>query len=139
MKNKDLKNLTLEEAISLFRGMKEIPLYEELLRIIYATIGKPKLIREDYVLTKFDRNNVITSVESTALTVTLPLNLNFDDLDYIDFEKLGSGNLTISAPAGVSINGTDNPSAVISADVAGVRLRKTAENTYKLIGTAVIS
>lgn len=136
--NKELKNLSLEEAISLFRGMKEVPLYEELLRIIYATIGKPKLIREDYVLTKFDRNNVIASVESTALTVTLPLNLDFDDLDYIDFEKLGSGNLTISAPAGVSINGTDNPSALIDSDISGVRLRKISDNTYKLIGAITI-
>ena len=137
--NKELKNLSLEEAISLFRGMKEVPLYEELLRTIQATIGKPKLILEDYILSRFDRNNVIVSNSSSALTVTIPLNLDFSDLDYIDFEKLGSGNLTISAPAGVSINGTDNPTALIDSDISGVRLRKMSDNTYKLIGTATIS
>ena len=135
--NKELKNLSLEEAISLFRGMKEVPLYEELLRIIHATIGKPKLIKEDYVLTKFDKNNVIASVEGTALTVTLPLNLDFDDLDYIDFEKLGSGNLTITVPSGATLNGTDNATITLSDTTAGVRIRKTAENTYAVIGNFI--
>lgn len=137
--NKELKNLSLEEAISLFRGMKEVPLYEELLRTIQSTIGKPKKILTDYVLTKFDRNNVILSDSSSALTVTIPLNYDIDNLDYIDFEKLGSGNLTITAPSGVSINGTDNPTALIDSDISGVRLRRVSENTYKLIGTATIT
>ena len=132
--NKELKNLSLEEAISLFRGMKEVPLYEELLRIIQATIGKPKLVREDYILTKFDINNVIASIESTTVAITIPLNFDVTDLDYIDFEKLGSGNLTITVPAGASINGTDNATITLDADQAGVRVRKTADNTYVAIG-----
>lgn len=139
MENNTFKNLSLAESFALLQKTAEIPLYKELLRNILLTIGVPKLITADYTIRKDDRNNVIVSNSSSALTVTIPLNLDIDNLDYLDFEKLGSGNLTISAPAGVSINGTDNPTALINADTAGVRLRKVSKNTYKLVGTAIVS
>lgn len=135
--NKELKNLSLEEAISLFRGQGEIPLYEQLLKTISLTIGKPKQIFEDYTVVRADRNNVILSNLSTTLTVNIPLNAPFDDLDYIDFEKTGAGNLTISVASGVTINGTDGGSITISDTTGGVRVRKIVDNTYKVIGSFV--
>ena len=139
MTNKDLKKLTFEESINLFRSNKqmEVPLFIELLNNIFKHVGNSQIIKENIFLDKKYANNALVFNEDTNLTITIPLLDKLTEYDYVDVEKLGSGTITIQAEVGVTLNGTDNGSVILSDTTAGVRIRKIKNNDFKIVGNFV--
>lgn len=115
----------------------QIPFSVPILERIFKYVGDQKEITSSYTLSPDDANAVILSTDTVDKTITIDPNYCIPDLSFVDFEKHGTGTITIQAPVGVTLNGIDNGSAVISDDYAGVRLRRLSKNSFTVIGSFI--
>ena len=87
-----------------------------------------------YTLVLADRGKVVEMNVGSANNLTVPLDasVNFPVGTQIDILQVGSGQTTIVATGGVTINGT--PGLKLRTQWAGATLRKRAANTWVLVG-----
>jgi hypothetical protein len=69
---------------------------------------------------------------ANTLTVPLDSSVNFPVGSQIDILQVGSGQTTVVAASGVTINAT--PGLKLRTQWAGATLRKRAANTWVLVG-----
>lgn len=140
---KDMNGLPLPSLLKRIKTARikkvTIPFSVPLLERIFRYIGDQTNITSDYTLSPDDANAVILSTDDVNKTITVDPNNCIPDLSFVDFEKLGTGTLTIQVPAGTTINGTDNASALLDSEVGGVRLRRLSKNAFVIVGTVTIS
>lgn len=135
---KEMNGLPLPQLLKRFKIARikkvQIPFSIPILERIFRYIGDQKEITADYTLSPDDANAVILSLDTTNKVITIDPKNSIPDLSFVDVEKHGTGTVTIQVPVGVTLNGTDNGSAVLNDDYAGVRLRRINKNTFTLIG-----
>ena len=87
-----------------------------------------------YTLVLADRGKLVEMNVGSANTLTVPLNSSvaYPVGTQIDILQVGSGQTTVAATAGVTVNAT--PGLKIRAQWGGATLIKRAENTWVLIG-----
>ena len=87
-----------------------------------------------YTLVAADRGKLVEMNVGSANNLTVPLDssVNFPTGTQIDILQVGSGQTTVVATGGVTINGT--PGLKIRAQWGGATLIKRAANTWVLIG-----
>jgi hypothetical protein len=87
-----------------------------------------------YTLVAGDRGKLVEMNVGSANNLTVPLDssVNFPTGTQIDILQVGSGQTTVVATVGVTINGT--PGLKIRAQWGGATLIKRAANTWVLIG-----
>jgi len=87
-----------------------------------------------YTLVLTDAGKMVTLSNASAITLTIPTNASvaLPIGAIINFEQLGAGQVTF-AGAGVTINSFDG-NLKLAGQYAGAYLRKTATNTWTLIG-----
>jgi hypothetical protein len=83
-----------------------------------------------------DEGAIVVSQSGSATTFTIALDstTDFPTGAIIGQEQHGAGALTITAVAGVTLNGTDGGSATLSAQWGAAAIRKTAANAWIAVG-----
>lgn len=83
-----------------------------------------------------DGNTIQACDRATAQTITIPPNASvaFDVGTVIIFEQHGAGQVTLDGDTGVTVNGASGGSVAIDAQYLGCYLRKTATDTWIVIG-----
>ena len=91
-----------------------------------------------YTLVAADRGKLVEMNVGSANNLTVPLDssVNFPVGTQIDILQVGSGQTTVVATGGVTINGT--PGLKIRAQWGGATLIKRAANTWVLIGDLTV-
>lgn len=114
---------------------------------VRTTIDAPRLGNTDIVADTASRTLALTDVGKTlemtnasARIYTIPANATvaFPVGTWINVVRMGSGALNITAANGVTFNGIASAGAatcVISAQYQGASLRKTATNTWNILGS----
>lgn len=84
-----------------------------------------------------DEGAVVSSQSGSATEFTIPLNATvaFPVNTIINVEQHGSGALTITAVAGVTLNGVDGGSEVIAAQWGAAAIRKIAADDWVITGS----
>jgi hypothetical protein len=79
---------------------------------------------------------IVASQSGSATTFTIPLNSSvaFATNTIIGVEQHGAGALSITATAGVTLNGTDGATETITAQWGAAAIRKTDTNAWVIIG-----
>jgi hypothetical protein len=83
-----------------------------------------------------DEGAIVVSQSGSATTFTIALDstTDFPTGAIIGQEQHGAGALTITAAAGVTLNGTDGGSVTLSAQWGAAAIRKTAANAWIAVG-----
>lgn len=114
---------------------------------VRATIDAPRLGNTDIVADTTSRTLALTDVGKTlemnsgsARIYTIPANATvaFPVGTWLNVVRMGSGALNITAANGVTLNGIASAGAAtcaISAQYQGASLRKTATNTWGIVGS----
>lgn len=111
---------------------------------VRTTIDAPRLGVRDIVADDTSRTLALTDVGKTlqmtngsARVYTIPANaaVAFPTGTEINVARMGSGSLTITADTGVTLNGASAGSCTIDAQYKGASLRKTATNTWAIVGS----
>jgi hypothetical protein len=87
-------------------------------------------------LTLTDKNTIIRCTNSSPTTITIPLDSSvaYDTGNSIEiYRSLGAGEVTVQAPSGVTLNGVDNGSAVISAENNTLEIIKINTNAWEAL------
>lgn len=89
-----------------------------------------------YTLALGDEGYIVDANHATGITVTIPANATaaFDVGAEIGVFALGAGTVTITAAAGVTLNGVTAGSTTIDAQYDAVCLRKTGTDAWVIIG-----
>ena len=89
-----------------------------------------------HTFTTANEAQIVTSQSGSATTFTIPLNSSqaFPVGSVVGVEQHGAGALTITATAGVTLNGTDGASKSITAQWGAAAIRKTSTNGWIIIG-----
>lgn len=87
-----------------------------------------------YTLVLTDAGKIVTLSNASAITLTIPTNASvaFPTGAIINLEQLGAGQVTVGG-AGVTINSKDG-NKKLSGQYSGAYLRKTATDTWLLVG-----
>lgn len=90
----------------------------------------------DWTLAQADANTEQQFNSGSALVLTIDTNANvaISTGTIVPMVRIGAGSATIDAVAGVTINGVDGASKVISTRYQGALLRKTGTNAWILSG-----
>jgi len=135
---KEINGLPLPQLLKRFKISRikkvQIPFSIPILERIFRYVGDQKEITADYTLSPDDANAVILSTDSTDKTIIIDPNYCIQDLSFVDFEKHGTGTVTITVPTGTNLNGIDNGSILLDAEYAGVRIRRISKNVFTAIG-----
>lgn len=89
-----------------------------------------------YILAIGDRGQTVTMTNAAANTVTIPTNasVSFQIGSVVSVLQTGAGATTISAAAGVTINGVSAGSGTIGSQWQGVSLLKTGTDAWVVSG-----
>ena len=84
-----------------------------------------------------DVGKTLEMTNASARVYTIPANASvaFTVGTEINVVRMGSGSLTITADTGVTLNGASAGSCTIDAQYKGASLRKTATNTWGIVGS----
>lgn len=87
-----------------------------------------------YTLALTDANNRVTLSNTSAITLTIPLNssVNFPAGTGVDLIQLNTGQVTVAAASGVTLNGT--PGLKLRARYSGCSLIQVATNSWVMVG-----
>lgn len=87
-----------------------------------------------YTLALTDANNRVTLSNTSAITLTIPLNssVNFPTGTGVDLIQLNTGQVTVAAASGVTLNGT--PGLKLRARYSGCSLIQVATNSWVMVG-----
>ena len=87
-----------------------------------------------YTLALTDANNRVTLSNTSAITLTVPLNssVNFPTGTGVDLIQLDTGQVTVAAASGVTLNGT--PGLKLRARYSGCSLIQVATNSWVMVG-----
>lgn len=90
----------------------------------------------DWTLAQSDANTEQQFNSGSARVCTIETNANaaISTQTVVPFLRLGSGSATIDAVSGVTLNGVDGASVVISTQYQGALLRKTGTNAWVISG-----
>jgi hypothetical protein len=99
----------------------------------YLTIGAPSA--SSYTLVLADNNKLLTMTNSSATTVTIPLNI-FATGSKIDVAQYNSGSVTFAGAAGVTIN-SQYGYRTLAAQYVVASAIMTSTNVWLLIGNLI--
>lgn len=132
---KDAENAAVAQALSDIRGGVAAA-YDTLDKLLSALQVTNSNETNGRVLALADDNNFINFTNSGSITYQIPLDATTNArIGFITgIERNGSGSITVSAVAGVTLNGVDGAAYEIAAS-GGCYLRKVAANQWVIKGT----
>lgn len=91
-----------------------------------------------YTLALTDANNRVTLSNTSAITLTIPLNssVNFTTGTGVDLIQLNTGQVTVVGAAGVTLNAT--PGTKLRTRYSGCSLIQVATNSWVMVGDTTV-
>jgi len=104
-----------------------------------STASTTSVTGTSYTLLLTDAGKILECSNASAQAITIPTNASvaFPTGSIIIIEQHGAGAVTATGASGVTVNGVSEGSATLGGQYLGAYLRKSATNTWVLIGALV--